>query len=60
MEETATPGCSWTEAVGGWTSQGGGGRVPVGWRVPALDDGAVAVAIDLSEWAWTRDQAERA
>jgi hypothetical protein len=54
MEETATPGCSWTEAVGGWTSQG------VGGRVPALDDGAVAVAIDLSEWAWTRDQAERA
>jgi hypothetical protein len=42
MEEPATPGCSWTMAVGGRTSQGGGGRVL------ALDDG-VAAAIDLNE-----------
>jgi hypothetical protein len=42
MEEPATLGCSWTMAVGGRTSQGGGGRVL------ALDDG-VAAAIDLNE-----------
>jgi hypothetical protein len=40
------PGCSWTEAVGGRTSQG-----------EALDDGVAA--IDLSEWAWTRGRAGR-
>jgi hypothetical protein len=30
MEEPATPGCSWTGAVGGQTSQGRGGRVSTG------------------------------
>jgi hypothetical protein len=41
-------GCSWTRAIGGRTSQGGGGQVSVGRRY-VLDDG-VAAAIDLSEW----------
>jgi hypothetical protein len=52
VEEPATPGCSWTEAVGGRTSQCEGGQVP------ALDDGAAAT-IDLSEWAWTRGRVGR-
>jgi hypothetical protein len=30
VEEPATPGCSWTGAVGGRISQGGGGQVPTG------------------------------
>jgi hypothetical protein len=29
-------------------------------RVSALDDGAAATVIDLSEWAWTRGRAGRA
>jgi hypothetical protein len=45
VEEPPTPSCSWTGAVGG------------GGRVPALDDGAAAAAIDLSKWAWTRGRA---
>jgi hypothetical protein len=43
VEEPATPGCSWTGAVGGRSSQGGGRRVS------ALDDG-VAMVIDLTEF----------
>jgi hypothetical protein len=33
MEEPAMPGCSWTGAIGGQTSQGGGGRVTVAAHV---------------------------
>jgi hypothetical protein len=54
VEELTTPSCSWTGAIGGQTSQGGGGRVPT------LDDGAAATVIDLSEWTWTRGQTGRA
>jgi hypothetical protein len=32
VEEPATPSCSWTGAVGGRTSQGGDGRLPMGRR----------------------------
>jgi hypothetical protein len=32
VEEPATPSCSWTGAVGGRTSQGGDGRLPMGGR----------------------------
>jgi hypothetical protein len=44
-------------AVGLGLLAGGLHRAEAGGRVPALDDGAAAVAIDLSEWAWTQGRA---